>query len=71
MKKSIPVLQYDLNNNFIKEYFGVREAERQTKISHIAEVCGGYRKTAGGYIWKWKDINHPNFIKNRKMCNRI
>ena len=62
-KKSIPVLQYDLNGNLINEYFGIREAERQTHISHIGDVCKKIRKTAGGYIWKFKDENHPNFIK--------
>ena len=65
-KKSIPVLQYDLNGNFIAEYFGCREAVRQTGIMHITDVCKGYRKSAGGYLWKWKDPNHPNFAKITK-----
>lgn len=50
------VLQYDLNGNFIKEYPSMREAERQTGICGIDKVCANakYRKTAGGYIWKYK-----------------
>ena len=29
---SKPVLQYDLNNNFIAEYESARECERQTEL---------------------------------------
>jgi hypothetical protein len=30
-------------------------AKTQLKISHIHECCKGRRKTAGGYIWKYKE----------------
>lgn len=56
-----PVLQYDLQGNYIKEYPSYREARRQTGISGIDTVCRGERqktkrqKTAGGYIWKYKE----------------
>lgn len=52
-----PVIQYDLNGNFINEYFGTRDAYRKTGISysHIGDVCLGKRKTAGKYIWKYKN----------------
>lgn len=51
------VLQFDLDGNFIKEYPSMREAQRQTGIHAIDKVCAGakYRKTAGGYIWRYKD----------------
>ncbi len=50
------VNQYDLNNSFIREWESAREIERQTKInrSNIACCCRGERKTAGGYIWRYK-----------------
>lgn len=50
------ILQYDLDNNFIKEYASACEANRQTKIcrSCINDCCNGKLKTAGGYIWKFK-----------------
>lgn len=55
-KGSKPVIQLDLNGNFIKEYPSYREAVRQTGISKIDKVCNRikYRKTAGGYMWKYK-----------------
>lgn len=50
-----PVLQFDLNGNFIREYFSASEAYRVTKISKITACCRGKRNKAGGYIWKFKD----------------
>ena len=50
------ILQYDLNNNFIKEYESACSASRETNIcrSAINDCCRGRCKTAGGYIWKFK-----------------
>lgn len=55
------VIQYDLQGNFVAEYPSYREAQRQTGINAIDVVCRGERqkgrkqKTAGGYIWKYKE----------------
>lgn len=53
------VIQLDKNYNFLVEYVSLKEAERQTKANsgHISEVCKGKRKTAGGYIWKYKEAD--------------
>lgn len=59
--KSNPIIQYDLNNNFIKVFPSVSEAARQivpnTKshgvISHITDVCKGKRKSAYGFKWQF------------------
>lgn len=53
-----PVLQYDLSGNFIKEYYSMSEASRQTGIQRQdigQSIIGKKCKTAGGYIWKLKD----------------
>ena len=47
----------------VKEYDSSVYAEKETGISngHISNICREYRgrKTAGGYIWKYKkNINH-------------
>lgn len=53
---SKPVLQYTKEGEFIAEYPSTMEAERQTGISkHIPDVCNGKRKTAGGFIWRYKE----------------
>jgi hypothetical protein len=53
------VLQYDKQGNFIREWESMAEAERVIGIyrQQICDCCRGYRgaKTAGGYIWKYKD----------------
>jgi hypothetical protein len=48
------VLQYDLQGNFIKEYTSINEAERCVK-GDISAMLRGRQKTAGGYIWKYKE----------------
>ena len=55
-KLSKKTLQYDLNDNFIKEWNCVRDIERELKISNeaISHCCTGKTKTAGGYKWKYK-----------------
>lgn len=50
-----PVLQYDLQGNFIKEYFCIEEAREVTNAVSIGKVCRGKRKTSGGFIWRYKD----------------
>jgi predicted GIY-YIG superfamily endonuclease len=52
------VQQFDLNDNFIAEFEGVRIAGKKTGIDHrsISQVAAGseIRKTAGGFKWKYK-----------------
>lgn len=54
MKK--PVLQYDLDGNFVAEYESAREAEKITGIGYkmISRVCKGERERTHGYIFKFK-----------------
>lgn len=49
--------QYDLKNNFIKEYSSASEASRLNAFnqSNISACCRGKRKTASGYIWRYLD----------------
>lgn len=54
--KSKKVLQYDLQGNLIKEWESTNIAKQNLHISHIVSCCNGKRKTAGKYIWKYKDI---------------
>jgi very-short-patch-repair endonuclease/DNA-directed RNA polymerase subunit RPC12/RpoP len=52
---SIEIEQYDLNMNLLKRYHSIASAERETGIRHIKENLSGGRKSAGGFIWKYKD----------------
>lgn len=44
------------NNEVIKEFYGLHEAERETGISRVSIklVCQGKRNHAGGYQWAYK-----------------
>ena len=59
--KNLPkkVLQFDKNNNFIKEFNSIREASRITNVCYnsIWLNCCGKQKYAGNYTWKYKEEN--------------
>ena len=52
------ILQFDVYNNFIKEWDSIMEAcfflNNHKHDSGIGLVCNGKRKTAYGYKWKFK-----------------
>lgn len=54
--KRKPVLQYDLNGNFIKEFECCKDAsiEMDCIPENIRRACIGKSKTAKGYKWKYK-----------------
>lgn len=55
-KEKLPILMYDLNNVFIKEWSSKWEAHKALNIpnGNLVKCCYGERKSAGGYIWKFK-----------------
>ena len=52
-----PILQFDKNGNFIREWVGQCEASNKLNIpqGNICNFCNGIRSSAGGYIWKYKN----------------
>lgn len=60
-KHSIKVYQYDLNDNFLKEWSCIKDAEKYYNISFgsISKVCKGKQKTTGGYKWKYASKEVP------------
>ena len=56
-KLSKSVLQFDKQGEFVNEYPSTWEAARQTKINQgdISQCCLGKRKSAGKYVWKYKE----------------
>lgn len=51
---SKPIIQYDLQGNFIKEWPSRSEAKRWLGSGDIAGCLAGKQKQAGGFIWKYK-----------------
>lgn len=56
---SKPIIQYDLDGNFIQEYPSMHEAARclGLKQGGISMCCRGIAKTAYGFVWKYKNDN--------------
>ena len=55
-KRSIPILQFDLDDNFIKEWDNANIASQELSINYKAiNACiRGLTKTSGGFKWKTK-----------------
>lgn len=56
-KRSKIVLQFDLNDNLLKEYPSIHQAERETGFAnqYISKCCKGKYKTAYNFKWKYKE----------------
>lgn len=52
------ILQFDKKNNFIKEFRGLVDASKKLNgsPSNIWRCLNGQRKTAYGYVWKYKKL---------------
>lgn len=53
--KAKSIIQKDLNNNVITTFLSTTDAVKETKIKGIGNVLTGLAKTAGGYIWEYKN----------------
>lgn len=55
---SIPILQFSIDGEFIRKWDSAANVQRELGINNISNVCKGNRryKTAGGYIWKYYDL---------------
>lgn len=71
-KKKLAILQYDLNNIFIKEWSSYDEIIKSglcKKWHHICSCCTGKKPTAYGFIWKHKkedSIDQPVILQLTK-----
>lgn len=55
-KNSKPIIQISVSGEVIREYYSSGEASKMTGISqgNINLCCNGLRRSASGYIWKFK-----------------
>ena len=55
---ALKVIQYDINGNKLKEFPSLTDAAEfvgLTGTSSIAKCCKGKRRSAGGYLWRYKE----------------
>lgn len=73
--KARPIIQYNINGKFIKEFSSSKEAERELNIgnSGISMCCNQKINSFGGFIWKHKvgEIELNIDITNIKLRKRI
>lgn len=57
IKKTKPILQYDLDGNLIKEWNSLKEAALSINgdVGNISKVCSGKQKTYKKFIWRYKN----------------
>ena len=53
---SKPIIQYSKDGSFIKEYPSINDAIRETGICSIMDNLRNRQRTAGGYVWKYKEV---------------
>ena len=65
----IPIKQYDKSNNFIKTWESAIDIQNQIGINQgsIIACCRNKLKTAGGYIWRYKENNITQKTKKQLM----
>lgn len=56
-KDSKAIIQIGVDGTVVKEYYSIKQAYRETgfNIGNISSVCCGRRKTAHGFVWKFKN----------------
>lgn len=52
--KAKAIIQYDMSMNFIKEWPSITDAEETLGITSISKVLNLKRRSAGGFIWRFK-----------------
>ena len=53
----IPIIQYDREGNFIKEWSSATTAAKELGFhaTNITACCKGKTKSSNNYIWKYKN----------------
>lgn len=59
------VLQFTLDGGFLKEWVSAKEAIKAIKCNGVNICCSGKSRSAGGYLWLWKDQYSEELIKNK------
>lgn len=52
---SIPIIQLDLEGNYVREWESTSQAHKELNLTSILNCLKGRTKTAGGYKWKYKN----------------
>lgn len=53
--RSVKIIQLTKDNEIIKEWSSITDAQNDLHIYNISAACSGIQKTAGGYRWTYKE----------------
>lgn len=56
--KSVCVLQYTPDGEFVAEYPSIKAAEKAVGVQSIRNCLAGNQRTSGGFVWKTKDYEY-------------
>lgn len=75
-KVNKPVIQYSLSGKFIREWFSVREAAKQVRVSEetVGSVIRKRKGIAGGFQWRFKTDNKKHltiYVSSRGKRNDL
>jgi len=61
-QKRMPVIQFSLFGDYIQEFASIADAGKAIGVSkgNIWHCCEGTRKSCGGYVWKYKDMENDS-----------
>jgi group I intron endonuclease len=65
-----PVDQFTRDGVFVKAW----ESVRATGVSGVAECCNGWTKSAGRFVWKWRDppeVLPPKPVKSAEQRDKM
>lgn len=59
---SLPIVQFDIQGNFIQKWESIAQAQRATKCYNIVRCLKEKTRTAGGFVWKYlkTNLNYAN-----------
>jgi len=66
-----PILQYDLNGNFIKEWTNAKEVENICGYKYISDSLSGRYKSSYGFVWKYKTSPKIIIIKDDEKFKNV
>lgn len=69
--KKTPILQYDLDGNYVSEFKSLNEASDRIGIvpNAIGQNLNSLTKSAGGYQWRFKTKQYPKKIESYAIEN--
>lgn len=55
--RKIKIMQFTKDGVFVRDWDCAKDAQRTIGVDarHIGSCCRGNRKTAGGFVWKYKE----------------